>query len=136
MVDLAKLAPVKGAGMAPREVTRKPRDEQPNPFLTEGWLQQSYETGQDYEVTVNGEWSISKVKKGPRKGEEIERLTGEAAEVTKMLREASNKLGIGVTIQYAQATTRTGKDIPGKVVVHYLGKVRKQRRANVDNNGS
>lgn len=130
-IDITKLAPVKGEGMAPRSVHRE-RTEQPNPFLDNGWLKESYDTNTDYQVTVDGTWEESKVLKGPRKGEPMERLTGEAADVTLMLRNAANRLGIGVSIQYSIPTYKSGKnkgeEIAGKVTVHYLGKERKRPR--------
>lgn len=130
-MDLSKLAPAAGTGLAPRVVNRATRNAEPNPFLDNGWLLKSYEEKKDYVVTVPGAWEMGEVKKGERKGDPIERLTGDAAEVTRLLRDGADKLGIGVAIQYTIPTKKVkgvDVDVPGMVNVHYMGKQRKQAR--------
>lgn len=130
-MDLANLAPAVGPGLVRRVNTRAPAERGPNPFLDNGWLQASYDTGKDYFVTVDGGWEPSVIKKGPQRGEPTERLSGDAAEVVKLIRDAADKLNIGVAIQYSIPTRKVKGnevDIAGKVTIHYLGKRRKERR--------
>jgi len=124
-------APSKGTGLAPRVGTRTAADTGPNLFLDNGWLQQSFDEKQDYQVTVDGSWVESEFKKGPNKGQKTEKLTGDAYLVVRQLRDAAAKLGIGVTIQYSIPTKKVkgiDTDIPGKVTIHYMGKPRKAAR--------
>lgn len=120
------LKPSVGKGMPARKYQRR---NGPNPFLEGfegaedpklGTLLDSFERNQDYAVTVKGAWVDDTVKKGPRIGQPVQRLVGEAAEVESMLRAAANALGIGVTIQMEPPTSK------GLITIHYLGKVRTQ----------
>lgn len=123
MLDLTTLAPVVGAGLSPR---RASRTSGPNPFLDNGWLESSYDTGQDYEVTVPGQYIDDTIKRGERVGEPTQRLTGDAATVVSMLRTAANKLGIGVSIEVVPAKRK------GQMTVKYLGKERKNYSRDVE----
>jgi len=101
-------------------------------FLDNGWLQQSFDDGDWYDVNggqpINGGLVEVEIVKGNRKGQMTERLDGDVAEVTRQLREAAEQLGIGVSIKYYNATTKAGKEIPGKTIVKYLGQKRKAAR--------
>lgn len=138
-MDLSALAPAPGTGLAKRVVNRTTSVAGPNPFLDNGWLKKSFDEGKDYVVTVDGGWEMQPAKRGANKGEPIEKLVGDAYKVTRMIRDAADKLGLGVTIQYSVPTVTKkvkGKDVtedvPGKVNVHYQGKTRKApRRASV-----
>lgn len=118
-IDFTAIEPVRGSGLTPRKGSRTSG---PNPFLDEGWLLRSYESGQDEEITVAGKYETVVRERGDHAGEEVEKLTGDAADVVAMLRSASNKLGIGVIIQVVPAKRK------GQMTVKYLGKERKQRR--------
>lgn len=121
-MDLGALAPTPGSGMSRRRGTRTAG---PNPFLDEGWLQQSYDDGQDYELVVKGWWIDDTIKRGDRAGEPTTRLQGDAAEIVSLLRSAAAKLGIGVSVEVVPALGKNGKELKDTVVVKYLGKDRK-----------
>lgn len=129
-LDLSTLAPVPGTGLTRRS---SGREAGPNPFLDNGWLLNSYETEQDFEVTVGGTWERAVKTRGKHKGQEYDKLVGDAATVVRMLRDAADKLEIGVAIECVPAVkiVNEGKrnerteDIPGQVTVKYLGKTRK-----------
>jgi hypothetical protein len=124
-LNLAELAPQPGAGMTPR---RASRTSGPNPFLDNGWLEESYTNGQDYEVgPVSGWYEEGVIQRGERAGEPTTRLAGDAATVVSMLRTAANKLGIGVTIEVVPA--KRGKNM---VIVKYMGKTRKNYTRGTD----
>ncbi len=106
---------------------RTPADRGPNLFLDNGWLQQSYEQEATMDVVADGTFEEYTMKKGAHKGEPATRLTGDAQEVTRQLREAAKALGIGVAIKYFPVVHR-GKEVKGKVLVKYLGTVRKAER--------
>lgn len=123
-LNLSKLKPAEGKGMPARKYSRR---NGPNPFL-EGFPEQadpkvgtlldSYERDKDFDVTVPGQWIEDTIKKGPRIGQPIQRLIGDAAEVESLLRSAANSLGIGVSIKMDPPTSK------GMITVHYIGKVR------------
>lgn len=122
-LDLAKLKPAAGKGMPARKYNRRGG---PNPFLEGftgqkdpkvGTLLYSYENDKDFDVTVAGEWIEDTIKKGPKKGQPIQRLIGDAAEVESMLRSAANSLGIGVSV-------KMDPPVDGLITIHYLGKER------------
>lgn len=127
-MDLTNLEPVQGSGLSKRKGSRVAG---PNPFLDNEWLLRSYENGQDEEVTVDGKYETVIADRGQHAGEEVTRLTGDAAEVVAMLRSASNKLGIGVRVEVVP-DAETWFALParrkGQIVVKYLGVNRKQRR--------
>jgi len=126
-------APTVSAAPLERRVGRATIDRGPNLFLDNGWLAKSYETGETYELPVDGRLEAGIIKKGPKKGEPTERLTGDAAEVTRQLREAAEQLNIGVSIKYYPIKNeRTKKVIEGKLLVKYVGITRKQRRQPVE----
>lgn len=149
-MDFSTLAPVRGTGLTRRS---SGREAGPNPFLDNGWLKESYDLhmtngspeGADFEVTVPGSW-VSAVKlRGKNKGAAYEKLTGDAASVVRMLRDAADKLEIGVAIECVPAirVVNAGKrnerveEIDGMVTVKYLGKERKvyAAREDTDTNG-
>ena len=116
-LDLSTITPQAGSGMTPR---RASRTSGPNPFLDNGWLEESYNTGQDYEVgPVAGTYEDGVIQRGERAGEPTTRLVGDAATVVSMLRTAANKLGIGVSIEVVPTKRK------GQVIVKYVGKDRK-----------
>ena len=117
MVDFEKVAPQKGSGMEPRTGGRSGSDAD-NPFLTKGWLRQSFTENQDYELPpIDGAFTLVPAKKGANKGEPVERLTGEAATVVQMIRRAADHEGLGVQIQYADPVyasgAKKGQPVPG-----------------------
>lgn len=131
-IDFESVAPVLGSGMTKRKGSRVAG---PNPFLDNGWLLQSYEEGQDYEFPAAGKYETVIATRGLHEGEEVTKLTGDAADVVALLRSAGNKLGIGVRIElvpnaeewFAMSARRRGP-----IVVKYLGQERKQRRTVVE----
>lgn len=125
-------APTKSATGMPRRAGRASVDHGPNLFLDNGWLLQSYETGEPYEVPVEGEFIQDTIKKGARKGEPTERLTGDAAEVVRQLREAANELNIGVAIKYYEVLNKNKTVKKGWVLVKYQGVARKQRQSKTN----
>lgn len=113
---------------------RQAVDRGPNPFLDEGWLRETYDSGEGAEITVAGaletyEGTIRATKETVTK----RKLTGDAAEAVRMIREAADKLGLGVRV----VTTVGGPGVKdnqgravrkGMVLVQYLGQTRKAPR--------
>lgn len=133
--------PVVATEIPPPRQGKAPVDHGPNQFLQpdpdngfpDGWLAESYKNGLWYDVQgVTGEFVMGVIEHGKRKGEPVERMTGDLLEVTRQIREAADTLGIGVAIRYFPAVYRSGpkkdQEIPGTWVVKYLGQNRKQRR--------
>lgn len=118
-LNLENLAPVETT-MSPRKA---PREAVANPFLTEGWMLRTYESGKAEEVTVPGAY-IDGVRKDRKTGEEtpIQKLTGDAAQVVNLIRYAADALGIGVRVEVVPAKRK------GYMVVKYLGQERRQRK--------
>lgn len=114
------------------------RDRGPNLFLQpqegfpKGYLWKSFEDGKWYDLPVSGGWVVDTIKKGTRKGQEVDRLEGDAAEVVRQLREAAAALGIGVAIKYfpvlIKGGAKKGQEAPDMVLIKYLGQQRKQKR--------
>lgn len=132
-------APVEATEIPARRESTASKDRGPNLFLQpqegfpKGYLWKSFETGRWYDVPVAGGWEVVKLQKGPRKGEETEKLTGDAQEVVRQLREAATALGIGVSVKtaavYYKGGPKKGQEVPGQVLIKYLGTTRKQRRS-------
>lgn len=124
MIDL-KAVTIKETKIAPRQ-GRDKRDLGPNVFLDPSWpgnLKSSYDQAKAFELTVPGKIETKALVKGENKGKPVERVTGDAADVTTLLRDAAAKLGIGVAIRYR--VTRNGF-----LAVSYQGQKRKQKRQN------
>ncbi len=112
----------------PNHAGRRPTVERgPNPFLLNGWLKDSYDTGKAKMVTVEGHFE--EVVKKDRKGVEVTRVyvRGDAEEVIKLLREAGNELKIGVAVKPVAGKRRN------TITIHYLGQKRKQSRKGAEN---
>lgn len=115
--------------MAPKPTEIGPskakRDREDNPFLSKGWLLQSYETGQAMEFgPVQGglEEYFPKVREtGEVSTVARQRPTGDAKLVVNMLREAARLTGIGVSIEVVPLKGRGER-----AMVKYLGKVARQ----------
>lgn len=120
-MDLATLTPT-ASEWTPARRGRKAEEKQPNPFVTNGWLQTSYDTGKAQMVTVEGHFEEE--TKPNRKGETVTRtyVRGEAEEVIKLIREAAEELKIGVAVKPVAGKRRN------TITVHYLGQKRKQTR--------
>jgi hypothetical protein len=119
-MDLTALTP-KTSDWTPSRPGRK-STEKTNPFVDNGWLQKSFDEGQSYAVSVPG---TRETKTTPnREGETVTRevLTGDAATVVRLLRAASNKLGVGVSIDVTEAKRR------GYMDIRYLAQKRKVRK--------
>lgn len=102
----------------------------------DGWLALSYSTGMWFDIPCDGEFVQGEALRGKNKGQPVTRLVGPAKEITRQLREAADELGIGVAIEYQYVTYKSGakkdQEIPGKLLLQYLGKERKQRRTAVE----
>jgi hypothetical protein len=108
-------APKRNAPVRPK------RDLGPNPWLDKTWdtgLWASYNDDQAYAADFPGALEMLPAKRGANKGELIEKVTGEASDAVVLIREAAEKLGIGVSI-------RTAKARNGFVRVTWYGKTRK-----------
>ena len=111
---------------------RNGRDLGPNPFLDpkmEGNLEQSYKAFKagntadaTYEATVPGKREKYTYTRGKSKGQQGERITGDADTVVRLLRDAADQLSLGVTIQVLDAKQ------PGHMTVVYMAKNRKAPR--------
>lgn len=138
-----EIRPVESTEIPQRRNGRGKQDTGPNLFLQpipkgvtpaapdgyeEGWLALSYDLGKWFDVPVEGHYETAQRAYGASKGEEYQKVVGDAADVTKMLREAADKLGIGVTIKYAEVKRKNGSVVPNQLTVKYLGVVRKQSR--------
>lgn len=123
--------------------TRAKKDRGPNFFLEpippgtpgvkdgfpDGWLKLSYDIGKWFDCgPVTGAIELGTIVKGEHKGEPTERLTGVAVEIRRQLNEAAKLHGIGVSIKYFQAVDRNGNELPGQMLIKYLGQNRKQRK--------
>lgn len=125
MIDL-KAVTVKETKIAPRQGSRAKRDLGPNVFLDPSWsgnLKSSYDQAKAFEITVPGKIENKPLVKGENKGKVVERVTGDAADATTLLRDAAAKLGIGVAIRYRVARN-------GFLAISYQGQKRKQKRQN------
>lgn len=107
---------------------RQAADRGPNPWLDNGWLLKTYESGIGDEVTVPGKYETytGKVR---ATGEEVqkEKITGDAALAVQMIRDAADKLStpqrpIGVRIVVTEAKRK------GQLRIQYLGQTRKAPR--------
>ena len=137
-----EIKPVESTEIPQRRASTR-RNTGPNPFLQpisrgvtpvapdgyeEGWLALSYDLGKWFDVPVEGHYEVATRKYGASKGEEYQKVAGDAAEVARMLREAADKLGVGVSIKYADVKRKNGTVVPNQLMVKYLGTVRKQQR--------
>lgn len=107
----------------------------------EGWLKLSYDVGKWFDCgPVEGSIELGTIMKGSRKGEPTERLTGFAVEIRRQLNEAAKLLStgglnIGVSIKYFQAVDSKGNELPGQMLIKYLGQNRKQRKPRETQSG-
>lgn len=149
-IDISALN-VTDVAMTPSKRGRQAVDTGPNPVLDNGWLMDSFRTGQAKGITLPGTietyrpviredleaWAVERghVKAngeltrdarkhylaahgGQGEGPEKERLTGDAAQLVKWIREAADLNEIGASIQW-EAKGKT------KVLVKFLGQKRK-----------
>lgn len=115
-------------------------DHGPNLFLEphpesgfpHGYLMESYEQGAWFDLPVEGGWEVGEVTKGPNKGQEVDRLYGDAVEVSRQLREAATALSIGVSIKtfpvLFKSGAKKGQEDPTRILIKYLGQKRKAPR--------
>lgn len=120
-LDFDTQAPtVATAPLAKRTATRTAGD---NPFVSRGWLLESYNEGKTMDFVAEGGYETYQRKTKAEDGTVVlvdaDRMGGDAGVVTAMLRRAADELNIGVTIQYAKGPRK------GTVIVKYLGKARK-----------
>lgn len=119
--------------------TREGRASGPNPFLDEGWLQESYDTEETMSVIVGGHWEerqrMNRQKEllyeadGSPAMQTV--LVGDAATAVALIRRAADFLGIGVVVDPVPAVSdKTGRELKGQVEVRYKGKERKAPRAS------
>lgn len=135
-------APVKATEIPQKRESAGSRNRGPNLFLQpqdgfpKGYLWKSFEDGDWYDLPVSGGLVLVEGKRGKSKGQEIEKLDGDAAEVVRQLREAATALGIGVSVKYfdvlAKGGPNKGQPVAGKILIKYLGQPRKQRRAQTE----
>jgi hypothetical protein len=124
---------VKPTVMPKRAGTRSGRDLGPNPWLDKTWpfnLQASYDNAEAFEMTLPGAYVKAKYTRGEVKGQEYDKLTGDAADAIVQIRDAAEKLGLGVSIPVTQAVIesgpRKGQPREGYFVVKYQAAKRKQ----------
>lgn len=132
-LDLSNVNPV-DTNM-PRDTRgRAAADRGPNPWLDRGWLQASYDSGMGKELVLPGKFEEYQGKVRET-GETVAKtkLIGDASEAVTMIREAADKLGLGVRV----VTTAGGpgvKDATGAsvkrgfILIQYLGQKRKAPR--------
>jgi hypothetical protein len=78
---------------------------------------------------VAGSFETYEMKRGKRAGETADKVTGEAAEVVRDLRDAAKRLGIGVAIETVVLTHASGKNKGqpnGQITIKFLGQKRKE----------
>ena len=101
------------------------RDLGPNPFLDPKWdynLANSYAKNEAYFIILAGTYIDSTMQKGKRKGEAMQRLSGEAADGVSLLRKAAVALKIGVAIREYTGKGPDGQVVPkGNVLIQYQG---------------
>lgn len=119
-----------------RKNSRSGRDLGPNPWLNKDWNQglwESYEADVPFSAQFPGKFEMVPAKRGEKKGEPIEKLTGDAADAVFLIRQAAVKLGIGVAVPVAETLTtadgKTQKAKAGHVWVTWHGRTRKQKKA-------
>ena len=126
MFDVTKLV-VKETTM-PKIRRGAGKDQGPNPFLDKTWpfnLENSYKAGKAFEITLPGHIEKGVIKSGDREGQTVERVRGDAAVAQTLLRDASNKLDLGVSIT-VDTVDAEGKKVPeGHLVVKYKGQKRR-----------
>jgi len=131
-LDINSLTPV------PTEMPRQQRKHHTgaNPFLDNGWLQHTYDTGEGAEVTVPGTFEevpvLDKETKEPT-GETRTVLRGDAHEVVFLIRQASNMLNIGARIITEPAKTQNRVKM---VRVMFVGQDRKKRKSKDETEAS
>lgn|SRR5262245_4146830 len=121
--------------MPPRRGTRTKRDLGPNPWLDKDWefnLKSSYDNAEPYELDFQGEEKDDTVRKGVKKGQPIKRLSGDAADAQTLIRDAADKLGLGVSVVVTPAVhtsgVNKGKPRAGWFTVKYQGQKRKAKK--------
>lgn len=108
----------------------------PNPFLDNGWLEESYQSGDTMSVIASGGWEERQKTTKQREPQFDEEgnpimhtvLVGDAATAVSLIRRAADYLGIGVKIDAVPATNERGRELKNQVEVKYLGKERKVRK--------
>lgn len=118
-IDTLKPRP---AIMEARKGTKTKRDLGPNIWLDPKWpfnLKTSYDQAKPFELDLPGKVENTVYTKGAKKGQPTTKLTGEAADAITLIREAAEKLQIGVAVQ-----TRPAKRA-GYITVAYQGQKRK-----------
>lgn len=131
--DLTKLNATK-ATVPARQGSRAKRDLGPNPWLDANWpfnLQASYDQKTAFDIPFSGAVEMKPATRGKPKenGESVEKVTGDAFDAITMLRDAADKLDLGVSIRTYTGKTPEGKVVPkGQVMVRYAGQKRKAVR--------
>jgi len=98
----------------------------PNPWLDPKWdmsIAASYDNNETYELEFPGKYETYTITKGVEKGKTSEKITGDAYDAIVLIREASAKEDLGVSIR-----TRSGKN--GFVFVSWCARKRKAPRKN------
>lgn len=112
---------------------RETRDLGPNFFLDPKWefnLKNSYDKSEPYSIVVVGTYVTAKKVKGKQRGEEFEKLTGDAADAVTLLRKAGLALKIGVAIREYTGKGPDGETIPkGHVLIKYQGQKQRVTKA-------
>lgn len=116
----------------PRVVRQASGNRGPNPFLDKTWdmgLWASFEQSTAFAADFKG--AIEKVParrgKPKERGELVDKVTGDAGDAVYFLREAAEKLGIGVAIRTTTDGVRNGY-----VKVTWYGKERKKYATGTD----
>lgn len=120
-MDFSALTPTRSADQI---VSKRGRTPGPNPFVENGWLLASYNEEAAYEVPPVPGVIETYVQTGKSAGREMTRVTGEARTIVNMIRDAADRLGIGVRIQTLPAKKK------GEVIIKYMGTVRRTRTSD------
>jgi hypothetical protein len=132
MLNVATLKAAKSKTPMETKRGKNGRDLGPNFFLDPKWefsLINSYEKKEPYKIVVTGIYVDSTYLRGPKKGQPMSRLTGDAGDAVALLRKAGVKLSIGVAIKEYAGKGPDGEVIPkGHILIQYQGQKQREHK--------